>query len=237
MPRQRIFGSGVDIPILCYHQIGKKEDTRFPTIYLSVKKFEQEIAWLLRLGYQFLALADLVILVEKGEKPKRRSVVITFDDGYDGVYQNAFPILQRYSCPATVFVIAQRLTNKENITSFPFLTTLQLREMTQYGIQVGSHSFTHTDLVSLKTPKALETEIFDSKREIEERIGQEVQDFCYPYGHFDELVVAAVKGAGYRSACSTIFGKRHSQDSLFRLSRVPVGYKHTILQFLYHVAC
>src|SRR5262245_20435570 len=94
--------AGVDVPIFCYHQIGQEEETRFPSIYLSRRDFERQIAWLAGRGYTFLSLSDLTQLIQQDLQPSGKCCILTFDDGYEGVYQHAFPILQKYHCRATV---------------------------------------------------------------------------------------------------------------------------------------
>ena len=172
--------------------------------------------------------------LQEREAPTEKFETLTFDDGYEGVYQNAFPILQKYHSPATIFVIGERLTNRGKITSFSFLSVSQLREMMQFGIEVGSHSLSHRDLVLLDD-RNLEIEIRDSKKMIEDTLGQSIQHFCYPLGNFNHHVAETVKTIGYASACSTIMGQWNTKDELFQLKRIATGYQQTVMQFIYRL--
>lgn len=225
--------NGIGIPILCYHQIGREEGTEFPSIYLSSKDFERQIDWLVRHAYEFVSLDELVELIQQGIEPSARKVVLTFDDGYEGVYENAFPVLHKYACRASIFVIADRLRNQKNLTSFPFLNVAELREMMKYGISVGSHSFYHNNLASIRDENDLRIEIRDSKKLIEDLVGGEIRHFCYPLGAYDTRVVEMVENAGYASACSTNFGRKNRKGDLFTLKRVPIAYRQTIPELVY----
>ena len=227
--------AGLDVPILVYHQVGREKKTSFPSIYVGVREFELQMKWLARLGYKIISLTDFVNFIHAGIKPKEKYAVITFDDGYEGVYQNAFPILQKHHAQATIFIIADRLANRHNVTSFPFLTIPQLREMTKYGVSIGSHSFYHKDLISLSNENDLRFEICNSKNKIEDVLGKPVQHLWYPLGRFSESIMDVIKIAGYKSGSSNILGRWNTKNDVFKLKRIPIGYKQTIPQFIYRI--
>jgi peptidoglycan/xylan/chitin deacetylase (PgdA/CDA1 family) len=223
----------VDIPILSFHQVGRAKESAPPSIYIDVQNFEARLRWMKGWRYHFISLSEAVEMMQGHRAYEPKSAVITFDDGYDGVYAEAFPVLKKYACKATVFLIADTL-EKPQITSFPCLSIPHIREMSDYGIEIGSHSMTHADLT--KVPAAgLQNEINGSQKKIEALCGIKPRHFCYPYGKYNAGVEKAVLEAGYKSACSTVFGRKHRSGELFKLKRISVPNKQNWLQFFYRM--
>ena len=110
------------------------------------------------------------------------------------------------------------------------LSWAQIRELSDAGIQFGSHSLTHPDLTRLEPP-ALVAEVRDSKKRIEDRIGREVRHFCYPFGGQSPAVIAAVRDAGYTSACTTRRAAVQVGEDPFRLPRLSVGKRMGLGRF------
>jgi peptidoglycan/xylan/chitin deacetylase (PgdA/CDA1 family) len=97
----------------------------------------------------------------------------------------------------------------------------EMRQMREAGIEFGSHGVSHRDLRRL-SDRELESELYDSKRSLEDKLGAEVSAFCYPFGRYDRRVRQAVIDAGYRSACSHSPGMPNSQVDVFALRRCGV---------------
>jgi peptidoglycan/xylan/chitin deacetylase (PgdA/CDA1 family) len=144
-----------------------------------------------------LASADLT----GGCTASAKGVCLTFDDAYECVFANAFPILHDHGFCASVFVIAGyvgRHNSWDVQLSRPVrhMNWQQLRTLAAAGWEIGSHSLSHRDLSSLPT-KALLAEVVDSKACLEDHLGCPVRAFSYPFGVFSERVVEAVRNAGY----------------------------------------
>jgi peptidoglycan/xylan/chitin deacetylase (PgdA/CDA1 family) len=225
---------GADIPIFHFHQIGKEEDTPHPSLYLSRKNFERCIRCLASRGYQCVSLSKAVEIIRNPAAHKQKYAVITFDDGYEGVYTEAFQVLHRHEWSATIFLVADKV-NAPAHTSFPYLRSPQLKEMIRYGFEMGSHSYHHQDLTSLEGSEALKKEIQDSKFRLEDIVGNEVRHFCYPQGKWNEPIETLVRRAGYQSACSTDLGRWHEEQDLFHLKRISIPYRQSLPQFLYRL--
>lgn len=181
-------------PILAYHRVGPSRDDHVPTV--SAEVFEAHLRWLTRLRCDVLSLDALVERLDRGEGWPKRSVVITFDDGYEETATIAWPLLKRFRFPATVFVAPAEVERPG------FVTWEQASALAHDGLSLGSHTTHHTYLPALD-PSRLPEELIESKRIIEARIGCPVRFLSYPLGGFTPQVQAVARQAGYRAACTT----------------------------------
>lgn len=111
-------------------------------------------------------------------------VTFTFDDGYFSTYEKAFPILEKYSYPATVFVISSAIGEPG------YMTIEQILKLADSGWEIGSHTVSHPDLTKL-SDEQLKHELFDSKQYLES-LGLTVRNFSSPHGRYDERVVEMI---------------------------------------------
>lgn len=181
-------------PILGYHRIGTFTGGHVPCV--SAELFERHLQWLTRFRCRVLSLDEALDCVDRGKTLPRRSVVITFDDGYAETYSVAWPLLKRHGFPATVFIAT------EEVGWNGFLTWDQVAEIAGNGITIGSHTKHHTYL-PLASQDRLREELVDSKQTIESRLGRPIHFLSYPVGGFTLQVQVLVKEAGYRAACTT----------------------------------
>jgi len=199
------------VPIVMYHSV---ENSQGPAgIVVSPKSFAKQMDYLQKKHYKVLSLDELVSLIKEKKPMPRKSVVITFDDGYENNYLNAYPALKKYGFPATIFVIVD-LIGREG-----YLTWDEISEMEKYGITVGSHTLDHTYLPGVPV-EWQEHQIVESKKILEARLGHRVDYFVYPSGGFTEETKAIVKGAGYKGACSTNRGYQTLNKDEYELKRV-----------------
>ena len=182
------------LPILGYHRVGVYRADHVPTI--SPEAFERQLSWLARFRYRVLSFDEVVDLLESGGGLPRRSVAITFDDGYEETYTVAWPLLKRFAFPAAVFVAPAE------VGCPGFATWEQLVEMARDGLTVGSHTMHHSYL-PLVSETRLRYELVQSKQLIEARLGRPVQYLSYPIGGFTPAAQAFARQAGYRAACTT----------------------------------
>ncbi|MGE5802958.1 MAG: polysaccharide deacetylase family protein [Gemmatimonadota bacterium] len=99
-------GEGV---VLCYHNVVAELNGRAATLglHIPVAKFERQVCWLAK-HYTIVALDEFVDrLRRRGGTSLRRVAAITFDDGYTGVFEYAWPLLSNLGIPATVFLVAE----------------------------------------------------------------------------------------------------------------------------------
>ena len=183
----------LEIPIFVYHNI-IDDNSEIQYDYMQTKEstFEKQINGLKAVGYHFITYEDLVEY-KNGQKPLyKKSCIITFDDGYEGVYENAYPIAQKYDIPFAIFII----TN--NMETEGVITWAQANEMKESGlVTIASHSMNHPEFTNLSVEEAVEN-VKESYKIIEEKLGEETTKiFTYPYGLYKEKQLQELGKEGY----------------------------------------
>lgn len=207
--------------VLMYHSIGNNN------YFLSVKpkNFEKQMTYLKEKNFNVISLTELVDLLILQKTIPFKTVVLTFDDGYEDNYLKAWPILKKLQLPATIFLATDK------IEAQAMLKWKQIKEMHESGlIDFQPHTASHPKLNQIK-PKEAEKEILKSKEVIEEKLDKECFFFAYPKGRFNEEVIEVVKKLGFRAALSTISGRVNLKDDLFTLKRNSVSLATSFCQF------
>ncbi len=220
---RQLFSRETDTCVLLYHSV----TAGLPgEMSVSLRDFEAQLDFLQR---KYTVISAEEAISKRGQN-KATKVVITFDDGYEDNYRNAFPALRSRKIPALIFLLAggaqaeRRTAHLGETGYYPsrLLTWASVREMADAGIEFGSHGVTHARLTTLSQDD-LHSELTESKKKIEEELKTPVRFFSYPYGtvqDFDDRVVTAVRGAGYLAAFTAVFGTNRGGSDLFRLRRV-----------------
>jgi peptidoglycan/xylan/chitin deacetylase (PgdA/CDA1 family) len=187
-------------PILLYHNVGYAKSGAYPDQTISPERFERHLLWLSRHGFKAVGLPHWMDCVA-GRRPVPSGILlITFDDGYAALADYAFPLLNKYSFGACVFLVTGRMGSTNSwdeacgYESHRLLGVEQVRHWSTHGIDFGSHGHTHADLTALP-PSACEDELVRSRDELESILGRRPAAFAYPYGFYNPAVVAAVRGA------------------------------------------
>jgi peptidoglycan/xylan/chitin deacetylase (PgdA/CDA1 family) len=183
-------------------------------------RLREQLSTLAADGFDLVGQTEALAIL--ATDPSRRVVALTFDDGLLD-FLNAFTVLQDIGARATLYVptatVGIRAARWDRRDST--LDWRQLVELSQNGVEIGSHSVNHRPL-DVHTSATVRTEVMDSRRELEDRIGLPVVSFCYPHGYTSARVGNTVRSAGYSNAC--IVGRRlaGSQDDRFALPRLHV---------------
>ncbi len=104
------------------------------------------------------------------------------------------------------------------------MTWDELRAIAADGVEIGCHTATHPILTRLESGSDLRQEIQAAKQSLEENLGFPVRHFCYPNGKapdFDDTVVSAVRGAGFASAVTCLWGLNSATADPLRIQRLP----------------
>ena len=153
-----------------------------------------------------------------------KSLVITFDDGWADNYTNVFPILKEYGLTATIFVVTG-FTGKEN-----YMDWSQLREMSETGISIQSHTVNHKPLAQLSKSE-VEYELETSKKTIEDHLGTQVNFLSLPHGVFNDKVLGMAQEAGYQAVCTSEPGYSHEYTHLPVMKRINISDQLPIDKF------
>lgn len=171
-----------------YHRV--LPDAAGEGITMNLARFADHMEILARRGARFVTVTELM------STPDARGLVaVTFDDGYADNYHHAWPILRRFSAPATIY-LAHEMPGIER------LTPAMIQEMAAAGVEFGAHTQHHIHLPSTDDATAAQ-EILASKQTVEALTGAPCQSFAYPYGKFSDRHVAMVADAGFSSAVTT----------------------------------
>ena len=221
-----------------YHNIARPPvEARLKGLYVSPEMFRFQMWYLKIAGFRVVPLHEIAGLAERNAANKKIAA-LTFDDGYEDFYANAFPVLERYGYPATVFVVSglAGTTNAWDENSLGVRKRLmgwdRIKELAaRKNVFFGSHTVTHPFLTKVGGKQAKE-EISRSKREIEDRTGSPVETFCYPYGDCNEAVKEMVREAGYNTAVTTNRGEVRPGDAPLLLRRAFIRHNTHPINFL-----
>jgi len=137
-----------NLTILSYHEVANKKDSLVPEYAVTPTNFVRQIDWLRNNGYHFISV-DQYLAARKGEATlPPKAILLTFDDGYQSVYQYAFPVLKMFNIPAVIALVGNWLEQKDTIDfdgkkvpRSDILSWDELKEMQQSGlIEIASHS-------------------------------------------------------------------------------------------------
>jgi peptidoglycan/xylan/chitin deacetylase (PgdA/CDA1 family) len=215
MPRDGEGSEGAVVPILIYHSIRPyiPTDTKGARRWIATPEtLDAELSWLRDHGYTSVTFDALAAHVQNGAPLPPRPIIISFDDDWQSQYVNAVPLLRTYGFKATFFVWVRAVGRAHH------MTWDEIRELDVEGMEIGCHTLTHLILPKLKSDDQLRREIVAAKDMIEARIGHPVTSLAYPFGQYDERVVAAAREAGFTTARSTWPGVFHTKDGLLSLT-------------------
>ena len=179
------------------------------------QRFEEMMAYFAGKEYHALKIGDVYDALYNNKALPSNPIVFTFDDGYDDVYTNALPILQKYNFVGT-FYIATGLLERPG-----YMTWQQVEALAKAGMDIESHSVTHPSLKA-KPLSFLRTEIGESKKALEAHLGAKVNFFCYPSGEYDALTIQVLQEFGYLSATTTWGGVYENSEFPFEWPRVRI---------------
>jgi peptidoglycan/xylan/chitin deacetylase (PgdA/CDA1 family) len=207
------------IPILMYHEIYKPEERdRFrgltnPAYNTEINIFRKQMAWLFANNIKTLTIDDLF---SQKLPPEKRTICLTFDDGWLGNYLYAYPILKEFGFKATFFIATELIGR-------PFYMTWDhLKEMGASGMSIQSHTVTHRPLTGMGEKEIL-FELLESKKAIEEKLGTKVNHLSLPHGSKNIRIWPLAKEVGYKSICTSDVGFQNWESDGPWLRRIIIG--------------
>jgi peptidoglycan/xylan/chitin deacetylase (PgdA/CDA1 family) len=200
---------------LMYHEIelpGRpmcQDEPGYVRYIVSLNDFSAQMQALKDSGWQGMSVSDAL------SSPRYPGVVITFDDGCETDLLTAAPLLRQLGFKGTFYVTVGSLGKRG------YLSRTQLRELSDLGVEVGSHSMTHPYLTDLGDEQ-LVFELASSKSELEQVIGRPIHHFSCPGGRWNKRIGAKAKQAGYRSVATSRASANSSRTDPFALGRIAV---------------
>jgi peptidoglycan/xylan/chitin deacetylase (PgdA/CDA1 family) len=220
--------------VLCYHAVSPEWEA---DLSVTPQALEAQLTMLVRLGWRATTFTEAVL-----RRPHRRTLAVTFDDGYVSVLERAHPIMTELGLPGTVFVPTSFMHERQPLRwpgiehwdrtpSAPELQGMNwddLRTLQAAGWEVGSHTRTHRCLTQLDD-RAVREELTASRQECFEHLGQPCQSVAYPYGDTDEATAARAAEAGY--LCGACMTKNAVPENVFLWPRVGIFHHDPAWRF------
>jgi peptidoglycan/xylan/chitin deacetylase (PgdA/CDA1 family) len=193
--------------VLCYHGVSERWQS---DLAVTPQRLEEQLRLLLRRGWQPATFHQAATA-----PPWRKTLAVTFDDGYRSVRELAFPVLQRLGIPATVYVptalvgwpgplswdgIERWLGTPDEQELVP-MDWDELQWLAWRGWEIGSHTCSHPHLPE-EDDAVLAFELERSRETLEMHMSKRCDSLAYPYGDFNRRVIEAARAAGYGSACT-----------------------------------
>lgn len=197
-------------PILLYHVIA---DLATPNPYaISPLAFREQMQALKDWGYSTISATQLAEAINFGAKLPERPVLITFDDGDETVYSQAYPIMREFGFTGVNYLVV-------NYIGAPgHMSVDQVKELGVAGWEAGSHSISHVDLTKIKSA---ELEIVQSRVELEKLLGLPVATFAYPFGKMSPNMLSSM-AKNYRAGMGLGNSDTQTRADLYYLWRRPV---------------
>jgi peptidoglycan/xylan/chitin deacetylase (PgdA/CDA1 family) len=223
---------GFHLPILMYHSISDTPEPGFSPYYqvcTSPRRFAEQMQSLAKTGWQGVTLREGLDVLAGNRQISGHPVAITFDDGFHDFYTAAFPILKQHGFAATMYLPTAFIgDDRQSFKSRACLNWGEIRELHQTGIEFGSHTVNHPILYQLPWPE-IERELMLSKEQIEQKLGEPVSSFAYPYAFpqedrpFTRTFAELLRGSGYLNGVTTVVGRAKSDDNPLTLKRLPAN--------------
>lgn len=217
-----------EVPVVMYHRvINTVENEGFHGTYIYEDIFRKHLKYLKENNYEVITFKDLEKISWRNRfNLNKKYIILTFDDGYVDNYKIAFPILKEFGFTATIFLMAESTYNEwdvnaSNEKAFPLMTKEMILEMQNYGIEFGAHTFNHPKINKISNQE-IEYQVIECKKILEEKIGEKIIIFAYPYGILNDYAKEMAKKAGYTFAVATDSGPVCLSDDLFQIRRIAI---------------
>lgn len=206
------------VPVLMYHVINPPPaGAPYPGLYVPAGEFAAQMRALKAAGWHAVTMDQLEAYWRRGVPlGPGKPIVLSFDNGYASQYTNAMPILKRLG-----WVGDENMQLSGLPPSQGGLTTGDVRGMLSDGWELDTQGMTHADLTTLNASQ-LHYQVDTARQILRKRYDVPVDWFCYPSGHYDATVIAAVKAAGFVGSTTVIPGWANPSEDPYRLPRLRV---------------
>lgn len=217
-----VYSWTLKVPILMYHYISVPPDgANKYRVNLSVEpdRFRAQMQYLADSGYTTIDLYDLSRAITNKEELPDKPIILTFDDGYKDIYENAWPIMQEFGFTGTFFIPTEFI----DIGYKPYMTWEMLEELAAAGNRLEPHSRSHPDLRGLSRD-ALIWQMLGPQETIAAHTGANPRFFSYPSGQYDENTIQLLKELDFWGAVTTQGGAWHGFKDRYEWTRVRIWH-------------
>ena len=206
------------VPILMYHVINPPmAGAPYPGLYVPEPEFAAQMQALKAAGWHAVTLDELEANWTRGVPlGPGKPIVISFDNGYQSQFSNALPVLRRLGWVGVENIQLAGLPPSQG-----GLTESQVRGLVGAGWELDTQGISHADLITLDAAE-LHYQVSTARQILRRRYGVPVNWFCYPSGHYDATVIAAVRAAGFEGSTTVVPGWASRSDDPYRLPRLRV---------------
>lgn len=186
------------VAILTYHNVVDViEGDLETTVDISVEKFEKQIKWLHKHGFKTLTMDELYEWKVNNKKIPRKSIVITFDDGWKSYYTKAIPILEKYNMKSSVFVVWKYTKNSTDTFEDIYMNLNDINNIinNHKNTQILSHSF---DLHDKENAESNNYELYNEDIKKVNKIQSGIKYYAFPFGYNNEMYIKALKDNNYK---------------------------------------
>ncbi|MBT2526811.1 polysaccharide deacetylase family protein [Streptomyces sp. ISL-99] len=215
-----------------YHAVGHRPARAAYALSVSPEAFAEQMELLGERGFTPLTTAQLGAAWRGGGKLPERPVLITFDDGYEGVHRHALPALAKHGFASTLFVSTGWLRGPYDGGGAidTMLDWDQVRELAAAGAEIGGHSHTHPQMDQLADAE-LRSETVRCREILTEELGTRPVSFAYPYGYSSRRVRRTVREAGFAQSLAVGNALAERRQGPYALERVTVRRRTGIEEF------
>jgi peptidoglycan/xylan/chitin deacetylase (PgdA/CDA1 family) len=206
------------VPVLMYHVVASQPPgAANPSLYVPQDQFSAQMQALKAAGWHAVTLNQLEShWTHATSLGAGKPIVLTFDTGYHSQYSNALPVLKALGWVGNENLVVNGLSPSEG-----GIADTEVRALIAAGWEIDTQGSSHRDLIGLSSGELL-SEVASSRQLLHQRYGVPVNWFCYPLGHYDATVIAAVKSAGYTGALTAVPGLAAQSGDPYRLPRLTV---------------
>jgi biofilm PGA synthesis lipoprotein PgaB len=235
-----------EVVVLMFHNVSAYLTGRGT---ITPQQLDEDMANLQEKGYHIIPMSQMAAWLDGNEVVPDNAVVLTFDDGYSGVYDYALPILKKHRAHATVYVIAGLVGKRDGILTWPEVRALEASKL----VSIGGHTYnehfrvptgpdlhhrppmepaTVARIYNLRTKKTESDNqyqkrmIYDTRltqQLLRQKLGHTTPYFAYPYGAYTPSYIKILQADGYRYICMVLNGINTQKTDHCHIFRVNAG--------------
>lgn len=228
-----------------YHGVTSRDFTHISTRHINADKFEKQLQYFKK-NFNIISLGQAFRMYQQGLSPVRKTITISFDDGYLNNLTVALPLLEKYKIPVTFFITSTEspplsyfkcderyLAEKMEIWVLMDREDIEGLSKSRF-VTIGSHGTTHEDLIGLPI-KSIICELDESKKLLEQCIGCRINMIAYPSGLYNDEIKDLADKSGYKYQLAVDYQTNSDKSDKRILNRFGVATSTTIGSNIIHI--